>query len=111
MTAFFTSLAATLTPIGWGAAAVVAVLWLAVAFSAPGKPREIMESVAATGLFVALLALFSNLVDNALRDQSWIRIIPFGALWAVFTCSTLLSVVLTFQLVRGSESKQASATH
>lgn len=111
MTAFFASLAATLTPIGWGAVGLVFALWLAIAFAAPGKTRELLESVAATGLFVALFALFSNLVDDALRDRSWIRIIPFCALWAVFTCSTLLSLVLTVQQVRGAESRQASATN
>jgi hypothetical protein len=111
MTAFFASLAATLTPIGWGAVGLVFALWLAIAFAAPGKTRELMESVAATALFVALLALFSNLVHDALRDERRIRMIAFGALWSVFTCSTLLSLVLTVQQARGAESRQASATN
>ena len=111
MADFLAQLAETLTPIGWGAVGLVVAGWLAVSFAPAGKLREILESLSATVLFVALLALFANLVDNAVRDGSALRITAFGFLIAIFSCSTALSCVQTLLLARGSASNSASATN
>jgi hypothetical protein len=109
--AFFAQLALVLTPIGWGAVAVVVAGWLAVAFGPAGKTRAVLESVAATGLFFALLALFTNLVHDAVSDGSWLRTGAFGLLFAIFSCSSVLSCVQTVQIARGAGSGPSSATH
>lgn len=111
MPGFLAQLAETATPIGWGAVGLVVAGWLAVSFAPAGKLREMLESLSATALFVALLALFTNLVDNAVRDGSTLRIAAFGTLLAIFSCSTVLSCVLTLQLARGADAGAASATN
>lgn len=111
MAELLAQLAETLTPIGWSAVGLVVAGWLAVSFMSAGKPREILESLSATGLFAALLALFVNLVDDAVRDGSGIRIAAFGFLLALFSCSFALSCVQTALLARGEHAGPTSATN
>ena len=111
MAPFLAKLAEILTPIGWGAVAAVVAGWLAVSFLPAGRPRAVLESLSATGLFAALLALFANLVDDAVREQSRIRTAAFGILLALFSCSFVLSCVLTVRAAIDSKRGPASSTN
>jgi len=94
------------------AAAVVVVAWLAVSFMSPGTQRRKIEWVGATGLFVALLALFVNLLRRAIATDSEAGMIAFGFLTFMFSCSLLVSMVRTVGALRGrTSSSKSSATH
>ncbi len=111
MSGALSQLAETLTPIGWGAVGLVFAGWLAVSFLPAGRARALLESLSATGIFAALLSLFVNLVDDAVRDGSVVRSAAFGLLMALFSCGFVLSCVQTAQLARGRESGASSATN
>ena len=97
--------------VGWGAAALLVVLWLVVSYMAPSRRREIVEWVAATSMYVALLMLFTNLVLRARAAESTLGLVAFGFLWIVFAGGLLVSAVNTVRSLRGAAKVQASATH
>jgi len=97
--------------VGWGAAALLVALWLVVSFMAPSRRREIVEWVAATSMYVALLMLFTNLVLRARAAESTLGLVAFGFLWIVFAGGLLVSAVNTVRSLRGAAKVQASATH
>ena len=97
--------------VGWGAAALLVVLWLVVSLMAPSRRREIVEWVAATSMYVALLMLFTNLVLRARAADSTLGFVAFGFLWIVFAGGLLVSAVNTVRSVRGAARAEASATH
>ena len=101
-----------LAAVGWGAGALLVVLWLVVSFMEQGRRREIVEWVAATSMYVALLMLFTSLVQDARADQSTVRLVAFGFLWLVFAGGGLVSAVNTLRSLRSAAKAQAqSPTH
>jgi hypothetical protein len=98
--------------VGWSAAALVVALWLLVSFMAPGQRRELVEWAAATCMYVALLALFTTLVQDAHADGSALRLVAFGLLWVVFAGGLLVSGANALRSLRGAAKAQSpSATH
>jgi hypothetical protein len=97
--------------VGWSAAALLVALWLAVSFMAPGRRRELVEWIAATSMYVALLALFTSLVLDAHADQSTVRLVAFGLLWVIFAGGLLVSSANTLRSLRGTSSSSVSATN
>jgi hypothetical protein len=98
--------------VGWGAGALLVALWLAVSFMKQGRRREILEWVAATSMYVALLMLFTNLVLRARAAESMLGTVAFGFLWLVFAGGLLVSAVNTLRSLRSAARTQAqSATH
>ena len=97
--------------VGWGAAALLVVLWLVVSYMAPSRRRESVEWVAATSMYVTLLMLFTYLVQDARADQSTVRLVAFGFLWIVFAGGLLVSAVNAVRSLRGAAKVRASATH
>ncbi len=100
-----------IAPVGWGAGALLVVLWLVVSFMAPGRRREIVEWAAATSMYVALLALFTNLVLRSRAADNTLGLVAFGFLWVVFAGGLLVSAVNTLRSLRSPGKQQASATH
>ena len=100
-----------IAPVGWCAAALLVVLWLAVSFMAPTRRRESLEWAAATSMYLALLMLFTNLVLRARAGDSTLGLVAFGLLWIVFAGGLLVSAVNTVRSLRGAAKVQASATH
>jgi len=95
-----------------GAACVVAIGVLVVAFLQPGKQREKIERLAATSLFVAMLCFFLNLLRQAIAADSELRMIVFGFLSAMFASGLVLSSVRTLRALAGRVSEEkSSATH
>jgi hypothetical protein len=97
--------------VGWGAAALLVVLWLVVSYMAPSRRRESVEWVAATSMYAALLMLFTNLVLRSRAADSTLGLVAFGLLWIVFAGGLLVSAVNTVRSLRGAARAQASATH
>lgn len=100
-----------IAPVGWGAAAVLVVLWLVVSFMAPGRRRESVEWCAATSMYVALLMLFTNLVLRARVAENTLGLVAFGFLWIVFAGGFLVSAVNALRSLRAPGKQQVSATH
>jgi hypothetical protein len=95
-----------------GAVAVVAIGWLAVSFLAPTPQRRKIEWIAATALYVALLAFFINLVRRSLASDNEAGVIAFGFLTGMFAIGLVIASVKTIAALRGSGAgKQSSATH
>ena len=97
--------------IGWAAAALLVALWLVVSFMGQGRRREIVEWVAATAMYVALLTLFTSLVRDAHADDSELRLVAFGFLWVVFAGGLVVSAVNTVRSLLGASKGAVSATH
>jgi hypothetical protein len=97
--------------VGWSAAAVLVALWLVVSFMAPSRRRELVEWLAATSMYVALLMLFTSLVLRARASDSTLGLVAFGFLWLVFAGGCLVASVNTLRSLRGPGKQQASATH
>jgi hypothetical protein len=101
-----------LTTIAYAAAAVVVIGWLAVSFLKPGALRRKLVWIAATGLFVALLSFFLNLLRRSIASDNEAGMIAFGFLSVMFTCSLLVSLVRTFRALAGKvDDAKSSATH
>jgi hypothetical protein len=81
--------------VGFSSVALLVVGWLAVSFLAPGKIRSRVAWLAATCMFLALLCLFVNLFQNALRAESLLGMIAFGFLGALFLGGVVVSTVRT----------------
>ncbi len=102
------------SPLGWiglAAAAGVALVWLVASFQREGRPRNIVAWIGATGLYVALLCFFVNLLRGALARGSTGAAIGFGFLVAVFGIGLLLSALRTITALRGRSSADVSATN
>jgi hypothetical protein len=93
--------------VGFASLSLLVVGWLTVSFLAPGKARSRVAWVAATCMYLALLCLFTNLFQNALREESMLGMIAFGFLGAVFIGGLVVSTVKTVGefIGRGSASQ------
>ena len=100
-----------LAVVGWSAAALLVVLWLAVCFMAPSPRRETVEWLAASSLYVTLLAVFTNLVRKAWGDDSELRLVAFGFLWVVFAGGLAVTLVSGLRSLRGPAKSEVDATH
>ena len=94
-----------------GAVAAVAVIWLAVSFTRPGRGRTLLEWLGATGLYVALLALFSHLFQSAREAESLAGQIGFGLLAFIFGSGLVLTLFQLLQSMRGPQAGPTSATN
>lgn len=93
--------------VGFSSLSLLVIGWLAVSFLAPGETRSRVAWVAASFMFLALLCLFVNLFQIALREESMLGMIAFGFLGTLFTGGVLVSTVKTVgQFIgRGSASQ------
>ncbi len=93
--------------VGFASLSLLVIGWLAVSFLAPGKTRSRVAWVAATCMYLALLCLFTNLFQNALREESMLGMIAFGFLGALFIGGVVVSTVKTVGefVGRGSASQ------
>ena len=97
--------------IGWGAAALLVALWLAISLMVPSRRREALEWLAAASLYVTLLALFTNLVRDAWHDDSELRLVAFGFLWVVFAGGLVVVLVNGARSLRPPAKGEVDATH
>ena len=81
--------------VGIASLSLLAIAWLAVSFLAPGKTRSRLSWVAATCIYLALLCLFVNLFQSALREESMLGMIAFGFLGAIFIGGVVVSTFKT----------------
>jgi lysylphosphatidylglycerol synthetase-like protein (DUF2156 family) len=101
-----------LVTIALSAIAVVVIGWLAVSFLNPGVQRRRIEWIAATALYVTLLAFFLNLLRRSIADDSTVGMVAFGFLAFMFACGLSVSSVRMIRaLAGGSRDAKASATH
>jgi hypothetical protein len=92
------------------AVAVVVIGWLYVSFAPPGKRRALVEWIAASALFAALLGFFSSLALRALEQGNRLALAGFGFLTVFFTLGLVVSVGKTIAQRRGDRSTGPSAT-
>ena len=98
--------------VGYAGAALVVLAWLVVSFSAPGPRRAVVEWLGACGLYLALVALFTNLSLRAQESGSTAALVAFGFLLALFSSGLVVSLVQTLLAVRGPSGRaSADATH
>ena len=98
--------------VGYTGVAVVVTAWLVVSFSAPSSKRTLVEWMGVCGLYLALVALFTNLSLRAQASGSTAGLVAFGFLLALFGSGLVVSLVRTLLAVRGpSGSAHADATH
>ena len=94
--------------VGFGAVALVVVLWLVISFSESSPRRDVLEWLAATCLFLALAMLFLNLV---LEAESTLARVAFGFLEFLFAAGCIVSLVNVFRAGRGPGKAQVSTTN
>lgn len=101
--------------VGFTSLAVLVVAWLVVSLLAPGRTRARVSWVATTFMYLALLCLFTNLFQAALREGSVLGMIAFGFLGLVFLAGFGVSFVRTLGALRGggeaAPHAPKSATH
>jgi hypothetical protein len=91
---------------------VVVLGWLVVSFLRPDAQRRKFEWLAATGLYVVLLGLFSNGLRGAIADDSLVRTFAFGFLVVIFGTGLVISSVRTIGALLGKGgSGGAGAAH
>ena len=90
--------------VGFASLAVLVIAWLAVSFLAPGRTRSRITWLATTCMYLALLCLFTNLFQSALREGSGVGMIAFGFLGALFLGGLAVSVVRTLGELTGRGS-------
>lgn len=101
-----------LTVVALSALAVLVGCWLAVSFLAPSPRRRVIEWLAATAMYVALLAFFGRQLHTAIAGEAWIRTFAFGLLVAVFAIGLGISSARTIRaLAGGSGGGESGATH
>jgi len=93
------------------AVAVLVVGWLVVSFSPPSPRRTVIEWLSATAMYVALLALFVNLVLRAIAEDSTVALVAFGFLSVLFGGGLLVSAYQTVAALRGRAAVSGSATN
>jgi O-antigen ligase len=81
--------------VGFASLSLLVIGWLVVSFLAAGKTRSRVAWVAVTCMFLALLCLFVNLFQSALREESMLGMIAFGFLGAMFSGGVVVSTVKT----------------
>jgi hypothetical protein len=79
--------------VGFASLALLVIGWLAVSFLPPGRARSRVAWVAATCMYLALLCLFANLFQSALREESMLGMLAFGFLGVVFVGGVVVSAV------------------
>ena len=97
--------------VGFAALAFVVVGWLVISFSAPSPRRVVIEWLAASGLYVALCALFASLSHRAWEQDSTFALVAFGFLLVVFAGGCLVSLANALLSMRGPVREQQSATN
>ena len=97
--------------VGWAAAALLVALWLAISLSAPSRRRETLEWFAAASLYVALLAIFTNLVRRSWASDSELGLVAFGFLWVVFAGGLGVVLVNGARSLRPAGKSEVDATH
>ncbi|MDH3283965.1 MAG: hypothetical protein OEQ13_04430 [Acidobacteriota bacterium] len=97
--------------IGIAALAVLAVGWIIVSVSSPGRRRTLIEWVAAAALYVFLLTIFARGLRWALEADSTAGLIGFGFLCVFFGAGLILSLVATFRAGRAERKPSVSATN
>ena len=97
--------------IGFGAVGVLVLLRLLVSFSEPGPRRDVLEWLGATAMYVALLALFLNLVRTAREAGNVLALVAFGFLAVLFGIGLIVSLVNTVRSRQGPGKGQSSATN
>ena len=100
-----------LTIVALSALAVLVVSWLVVSFLAPSPRRRMLEWLAATAMYVALLAFFGRQLQSAIVGEAWIRTFAFGFLVAVFSIGFAISCVRTLGAAASRGGSESSATH
>jgi hypothetical protein len=104
-----------MTPIaivGYVGVGLVVITWLVVSFTAPSPKRAIVEWLGACGLYLALVALFTNLSLRAQQAGSTAGLVAFGFLLALFGSGLVVSLVQTLLAFRGPGGRaSADATH
>ena len=98
--------------VGWTGAALVVVAWLFVSFTAASPKRTVVEWIGACGLYLALVALFTNLSLRAQASGSTAALVAFGFLLALFGSGLVVSLVQVLLAARGPSGRaSADATH
>jgi hypothetical protein len=97
--------------VGYAGAAVLVAGWLIVSFSPPSPRREVVEWVAACGMYTALVMLFVNMTSRALDEGSHASVAAFGFLVALFGAGLVVCLVQTLLSLRGPRKAQPDATH
>jgi hypothetical protein len=97
--------------VGFGAFAIVVLLWLVISFTQPGRARSLLEWLGATHLYIALGALFLKLVLDARADGSTLGQVAFGFLLVVFVLGFCVSLVNTLRELGGGGGESDGATH
>jgi hypothetical protein len=97
--------------VGFGALALVVVGWLIISFTAPSPRRTVLEWLAATGLYVALCALFANWSHRAWLEGSIVTLVAFGFLLLVFAGGGIVSLANAFLSMRRPAREQQSTTN
>ncbi len=87
------------------------LLWLLVSFSEPGPRRDVLEWLGATAMYVALLALFLNLISTAREAGNTLALLAFGFLAVLFGIGLVVSLVNTVRSRKGLGKGQNSATN
>ncbi len=87
------------------------LLWLLVSFSEPGPRRDVLEWLGATAMYVALLALFLNLISTAREAGNTLALLAFGFLAVLFGIGLVVSLVNTLRSRRGPGKTQSSVTN
>ena len=100
-----------IAPVGYTGLGVLVVAWLVLSFLGPGRLRVLLEWVGSCGMYVALLMLFSHLLQRAVASDSLGGKIGFGFLVVFFSAGLVLCVVHTLLALRTSTRPLESATH
>ena len=87
------------------------LLWLLVSFSEPGPRRDVLEWLGATAMYVALLALFLNLVSTAREAGNVLALVAFGFLAVLFGIGLVVSLVNTVRSRQRVGKGQSSVTN
>jgi hypothetical protein len=101
-----------LSLIALGGLAFLVIAWLVVSFLSPGAGRRKLEWLAATSMYVTLLAFFSRQLHDAIVDDSLARMFAFGFLVVIFALGLVISAARTIRALSGrGDAGKASATH
>ncbi len=101
-----------ITVAGYAGVTLVVIAWLFVSFTAPSPKRAVVEWLGACGLYLALVALFTNLSLRAQAAGSTAGLVAFGFLLALFGSGLVVSLVQTLLAFRTPSGRvSADATH
>jgi hypothetical protein len=97
--------------VGYAGAGLVVIAWLVVSFTAPSQKRAVVEWIGACGLYLALVALFTNLSLRAQESGSTAAMVAFGFLLALFGSGLVVSFVQAMLALRGPSSRASADVH